>query len=308
MTLEIIKNKILADHCTFGIGGPAKYFAVVKSQEELKEALDFVKEKNLSFFVLGEGSNVLFPDEGFKGLVIKISNNEFQISDYKATVGAGKTLAQLVRESVNKGFTGLEWLVGIPGTIGGGVACNCGAFDYSISEFVVSVSIMDKEGKIKKYSHKECEFDYRHSRFKENQNQEIIWEVELKLEKGDKKESEKIIKEILEKRKERIPSQRSSGSFFKNIVIDKLRNKADFLKLVPQEKIQGGKFPAGYLIESCGLKGRRIGDAQISEKHANFIVNLDKAKIEEVKELIKIIKEKVKEKFDLELEEETIIL
>lgn len=298
MALKIIKNEILADHCTFGIGGPARCFAVVKSQEELKEALDFIKEKNLPFFVLGGGSNILFPDKGFNGLVIKISN----------TVGAGKILAQLIGESVGKGLTGLEWAVGIPGTIGGAIASNCGAFGHSISESVVSVSAMDKNGDIKKYSNKECGFDYRYSKFKENKNQEIIWEVELKLEKGDKKESERIIKEILDKRKERIPFQRSSGSFFKNIVIDELENKDNFLKLIPQEKIQGGKVPAGYLIEVCGLKGRKIGDAQISEKHANFIVNLGKAKAEEVKELVRIIKEKVKEKFDLELEEETMIL
>ena len=294
MNLEIKRNEILAKHCSFRIGGPAKFFVAVKSREQLRETLNFVKEKNLAFFVLGGGSNVLFKDEGYNGLIIKILNTKCQIKGSKIVIGAGKVFSQLIKQSIKEGLIGLEWGTGIPGTVGGAIACNCGAYGHSFSEFVISVSTIDKEGNIKKYLNKDCGFDYRSSRFKRNQTQEIIWEAELKLKKGNQEESEKIAKEILARRQERIPSLPSAGSIFKNIVIDKLENRE--------------KISAGYLIEQCGLKGKQIGGAQISEKHANFIVNLGQAKAKEVKELMNLIKERVKEKFGLDLEKEIVLV
>ena len=322
MSLKIKRNELLAKYSSFKIGGPAKFFAVVKTKKDLEKIFSLIKKRDLPFFVFGGGTNLLFSDKGYNGVVIKIQNQTFKIfeeklegrknqkdnSRFKIRCGAGLLLSQLIMKSIEAGFSGLEWGIGIPGTIGGAVASNCGAYGHSIAEFVVSILTIDKNGEVKKYSNKNCSFDYRTSRFKKSSNQEIIWEIELKLKKGNKKESEKIIKEILAKRQGKFPFFPSAGSVFKNIIVDQIKNKTQILKLIPPDKIKGGKIPVGYLIEQSELKGKKIGDAQISEKHANFIINLGKAKAKDVKKLINFAKKKVKEKFGLDLEEEIIIV
>lgn len=320
MLLEIKENELLKNHSSFKIGGAARYFVVAKSKEEIIEAIKFAKGKNLPYFVFGGGSNILFRDEGFEGVAIKIGNcpsaGGLKIENSSVNVGAGVLFSQLIIKSIDAGFIGFEWGVGIPGTVGGGVAGNCGAYGHSISENVESVSVLDEAGsagwRIKKYSNKECEFCYRGSRFKNLGNAEVILEIEFKLAKappaGGKEKSKEEIKNILLNRRRKIPSHPSIGSIFKNIVIGGLRNKNEFLKLIPQEKIKTGKFPAAYLIEQCGLKGMNIGGAQISDLHANFIVNIGEGRAADVLELIKICKQKVREKFNIDLEEEIVVL
>ncbi len=293
MFLEIKENESLKNHSTFKIGGAARYFIVVKSKEEIIEALGFAKGKNLPFFVFGGGSNILFRDEGFEGVAIKMQNAKIKIQNDNPKskiieVGAGVLFSQLILKSVDAGMTGFEWGIGIPGTVGGGVAGNCGAYGHSISESVESVSVLGEAGRIKKYSNKECEFCYRGSRFKNLPagGKEIILEIELKLAKGDKEKSKEEIKNILLNRKGKIPPYPSIGCIFKN----------------PKP------LTAGSLIEQCELKGIKIGGAQISDMHANFIINVGKARAGDVLELIKICKEKVKEKFGIYLEEEIIVL
>ncbi|MBU1159602.1 UDP-N-acetylmuramate dehydrogenase [Patescibacteria group bacterium] len=277
--LEIKENEILADHSTFKIGGPAKYFASAKNKEEILEAIDFAKNKNLPYFVLAGGSNILFRDEGYNGVIIQIKNLKFKIKNSIIEVTAGLPFSKLIMDSIEAELTGLEWGVGIPGTIGGCVAGNCGAYGHSISESVIKIKTLEKE-----YLKEECDFKYRASKFKSGL--EIILEIELKLEKGNKEKSQEEIKDILTKRREKIPPYPSIGSIFKN----------------PKPLI------AKELIEQCGLKGQRINGAQISEQHANFIVNVGNAKAQDVLGLINLCQSKVKEKFNIDLGPEIVIL
>jgi UDP-N-acetylmuramate dehydrogenase len=279
--LDIKENELLKNHSTFRIGGPARYFVVAKNKEEVLEAINFAKEKKLPYFIFGGGSNILFRDEGYEGVVIKIRSTKFEIRNNKIIAESGILLSQLVSFAIENNLSGLEWAIGIPGTIGGCVAGNCGAFGKSISENIVKVKTLDKE-----YDREQCGFEYRESRFKKPSSPEIILEIELELKKGNPEEIKKRIKNNLLQRKDRIPPFPSAGCVFKN----------------PKP------LSAGKLIDECGLRGEKINNAQISENHANIIVNLGGAKAEDVLELIKICKEKVREKFKVDLEEEIVII
>ena len=327
--MNIQKNIPLAQYTTFKIGGAAKFFCEVKSEEEILEALKFAQEKNLPIFVLGGGSNVLVSDEGFDGLVIKISNFKFQISNSAIACDSGCLLSKIVSESVKAGLTGLEWAAGIPGTIGGAVRGNAGAYGGMIGNIVENIKVLQisnfqypisnknpnvkipmsnkiqnpKSQNIFVLSSKDCKFEYRDSVFKQNANL-IILSAELELKKGDKVESEKKIKEILEKRKEKQPMEfPSPGSFFKNPLV-KDKNLIKQFETDTGQKIRDEKIPAPWLIEEAGLKGKKIGGAMVSEKHANFIVNTGDATAEDVITLAAIIKTQVRNKFGIQLQEE----
>ncbi len=298
------KDVPLANHTTFRIGGPARYFFVAKSRKEFLEALNWAKENRLSYFILGGGSNLLVSDKGFKGLAIKIQSADWriEIQGEEIAAGAGVPLALLLNKSLGAGLVGLEWAAGIPGTLGGAICGNAGAYRRSISEAVESVEVFNaKDQEIQSYSHKQCEFGYRESIFKKNQNL-IILAAKLKLGKGDTARAQNFVRECLATRKNKIPPFPSAGSIFKNIEFGS--QSENFKKLIPAEQIKGGMVAAGYLIERCGLKGRQIGGAQISAQHANFIVNTDGAKANDVLGLIRFCKKTVQEKFGILLEEE----
>jgi UDP-N-acetylmuramate dehydrogenase len=284
---EVKTNIPLKKYTTFKIGGPAKYFFVAKNKEDLIKAVILAKKLKLPFFILGGGSNILVSDKGFNGLVIKIQNSKFKIqnenSKFKIFCESGIPLAKLVSQSLKIGATGLEWAVGIPGTVGGAVYGNAGAFGGSMEDVVEEVEVFDsKELRFKIYDLRDCQFGYRDSIFKHNKNL-IILSVTLRLKKGNKKEIKNKVKKNLETRKKTQPLIfPSAGSIFKN----------------PPGK------SAGELIEKSELKGKRVGKVKISEKHANFIVNLGHGKAEDVKKLIKLIKKEVKKKFGVTLKEE----
>lgn len=253
--IKFQKNVLLAPYTTFKIGGPAKYFFIAKTSKDLLQAIEFARAEGLPFFILGGGSNLLISDKGFDGLVIKTQNTKCEIKNNRLIAEAGARLGDVVGLSIESGLTGLEWAVGIPGTVGGAVKVNAHAFGS----------------------------DFRQLTKKTKEENGIILSVELKLAKGDKRKSEALIKEYATKRKTTQPLEyASAGCVFKNPV---------------------GKF-AGQIIDQCGLKGRKIGGAEVSPKHANFIVNLGNATAKDVAELIGLIKETVKKKFGLELEEE----
>ena len=280
---EIKTNIPLKNYTTFKIGGPAKYFYTVKTKEDLIKATRMAKKNNLPFFILGGGSNLLVSDKGFEGLVIRIKNQESRIKNQAIYVEAGVLLSNLVNTTLENDLSGLEWAIGIPGTAGGAIRGNAGAFKKSMKDVIKQVEVFDlKTEKIKILKNEDCQFEYRDSIFKKTPNL-IILSAILKLKKGDKRETEKKMKENLDYRKKYQPlNVCSAGSIFKN----------------PKNLF------AGELIEKCGLKGRKIGEAQISKKHANFIENLGEAKAEDVRKLINLIKEKVKENFGVELKEE----
>jgi len=276
---KIEKNINLAPLTTFKIGGPAKYFCQVKKEEDLIQAIKWAKKKKIPYFVIGGGSNLLISDKGFTGLVIKLSMKQCQLVEDKLLLGSALKLSQMVMFLAKNNLTGLEWAAGIPGTVGGAVRGNAGAFGKEIADCLLKARVL-RRNKIIELKNKEIKFTYRQSIFKKNKD--IILNVVLGLKKGKEQENQKIIKDILQRRKKSHPYQPSAGCVFKN------------------PKSRG----AGLLIDQCGLKGKQIGGAKISEKHANFIVNTGGAKARDVKNLIELIKKQVKDKFNIELKEE----
>lgn len=281
------RNILLKDYTTYKIGGPAKYFFNAKNKEDLIRAIKIAKELKLPIFVLGGGSNVLVSDKGFKGLVINFQFSIINFQNDKIYVGAGVKLSNVVSFCKENSFSGMEWAAGIPGTIGGAVYGNAQAFGSKISDSVEEVEALNlKTLTIKKLSKKQCKFSLKNSIFKRDKNL-IIISVLFKFKKGDKAQIDKKIIEYMDYRKKNHPINfPSAGSIFVN----------------PERN--GEVIRVGFLIEKCGLKGKKIGNAQISEKHANFIINLGQAKAKDVLALIKLAKKKVKKVFGINLETE----
>jgi UDP-N-acetylmuramate dehydrogenase len=304
--IEIKKNISLALYTTFRIGGPARFFVEAKNEEELIEALRYAKENNLEFFILAGGSNVLISDDGFNGLVVKLNNRKSTVDRNTIKADAGISIAKLIKISTENNLAGLEWAGGLPGTLGGAIRGNAGTFGFSMKDIVESVKVLDTENlKIKDYDLKSCEFEYRNSVFKKNSNLVILSAV-LKFRFGDMNESQKKVKESIEWRKSVFPEIMSPGSFFKhtepsehNLKI--IRKIPRFSELKLHEK---NTIPTGFVIEECGLKGKKMGGAMVSEKHANFIVNTGGATAQDVIMLSSFIKQQVRDKFGVELAEE----
>jgi len=272
------KNVPLASHTTFGIGGPAQLFYKAKTSEELIKVIKAARELKIPYFILAGGSNILVANQGFTGLVIKVESQKIKIKGYKIIAEAGTLLAKVVKAAQEHSLSGLECCIGIPGTVGGAVAGNAGAKNQWISQCIKSVTILDKSGKIINLKKDNCQFCYRTSCFKDNPSK-IILEAIFEL----KRENLKIIKEKTKqflKARGNQPKEKSAGSIFKNPANDS----------------------AGRLIDAADLKGKRVEEAQISLQHANFIINLGKAKAKDVLALIKLVQNKVKEKFGVKLE------
>ncbi len=277
------RNILLASYTTFKIGGPAKYFYEAKDAEDIIKAVKMACQLNIPYFILGGGSNLLVSDKGFEGLVIKVQSSRFKVQSCRIFIDAGVKLSKLVDLAVKNSLTGLEWAAGIPGTIGGAVRGNAGAFGGSMSEIVKLVKVL-RGRNIKQLVSKDLKFTYRDSIFKHNKD--IILSTELQLKKGSQAEIKKQIKKNLQHRRENQPIKAlSTGCVFKNV-----RNKLN--------------KSAAELIEEAGLKNKAIGGAIISKKHANFIINTGKAKAEDVIILISLIKAKVRNKFGIQLQEE----
>lgn len=314
--MKIEQNVILAQFTTFKIGGPAKFFVEVENEEELREAVRFGEKNNLSIFILGGGSNLLFPDSGWPGLVVKIS---FQGIDYPpepyeidkkylVQVGAGVLVIPLAFELSKRGLRGLEWAGGLPGTVGGAVRGNAGAFRYDIGRNIKSVTIFH-QGKVKKLTPEECVFSYRTSLFKSGLADAVILSTELELTAGDAGESKKELEGYLRHRHESQPPYPSAGCIFKNFTFKDPAEINERLKQFMTDNFwQYKKVPASWLIENSGMKGARVGDAEVSIQHGNFIVNIGKAQAGDIMELIKKVKETVWEKFGVRLEEEVQIV
>lgn len=298
-------NEPLKNWTTYRIGGPARYFFIANSLEDLNKVLKIARQFKIKYFILGEGSNLLFSDQGFNGLVVKNKISKLEITKEKIIVGAGVKFSYLALSSVKFGLAGLEWAVGIPGSVGGAIYQNAGAFGSDISKSIKSITVL-RDNKIKKLNKEQGAFVYRGSIFKTNKD--IILGTELKLKKGKIIESQKLLKQYSNARRLAQPIGPSAGSVFKNPPFQKFSKIC--LKTYPQlQKFkETGIIPAGWLIENSGLKGFKIGGAQISEKHANFIINQGRAKAKDVLALIKNIKKIVKRRFEIRLEEEIQII
>jgi len=306
---KVQKNVSLAEYNTFKIGGKAQYFFIARNKDNLIKAIKAAKNLKLPFFILGKGSNILFSDKGFKGLVVNFKFSKCDFKKNKVYAGAGVMLNKLVKLAKKENLAGMEWAIGIPGTLGGAIYGNAQSFFVRMSDIVESVEALDKRTlEIKNFSNEGCCFSLKNSIFKKNKNLMIISAV-LKLKKGGKKGIEKRIKDYLSYRRTRHPLKfPSAGSVFINTEI-RIENP-ELLKRFPELKEfnKKGVIPSAYLIEKCGLKGRKIGRAQISDKHANFIINLGGAKAKDVLALINLAKQEVKKKFGISLREEIQII
>ena len=270
------------------------------------EALEYAKKNNLEFFILGGGSNLLVSDKGFDGLVIKIKNTECQIQDMKIVAGSGVPIVKIIKESTENDLAGLEWAGGLPGSLGGAIRGNAGTFGLSMKDTIESVKVYDLESqKIEEFNNNKCEFEYRDSIFKKNKNL-IILSAVLKFQRGKKEELQKKMLESIRWRKGVFPEDMSPGSFFKHTEptehnLKKIKELPRFSELKLHEK---NTIPTGFVIEECGLKGKKIGGAMVSEKHANFIINTGGATAEDVIMLACLVKQQVRDKFGIELKEE----
>ncbi|MBI4033966.1 MAG: UDP-N-acetylmuramate dehydrogenase [Candidatus Brennerbacteria bacterium] len=298
--MKLTKNVPLAPLSTFRIGGRVEYFCEVEEPEELFEALVFAKEKKIPYRILAGGSNVVFPDGKLKGLLVKISDGGIIKEKNRLTAGAAVPLSEVVKTSINAGLKGLETLSGIPGTLGGAVVGNAGAYGHSISEVVVKVQIWDGK-KFRWLKNGDCKFGYRESIFKKKPY--IVVCSILKFRKGNPKLLKKISKDIIKLRlKKYKPGLKCPGSFFKNVLVKDVSKKA--LSKVDNSKIIDGKIPTGYLLEMVGAKGMRSGGIKIADFHGNLFINNGNGKASDVKKLARILKARVRRKFGIELEEE----
>ncbi|MBI3255894.1 MAG: UDP-N-acetylmuramate dehydrogenase [Candidatus Andersenbacteria bacterium] len=293
MSLKIQENVPLGRLTSLHIGGPARYVISITSVDEALEAIKFAHEKKLPFFVLGKGSNTLFPDSGYEGVILLMSNRSISIDGTRLTAGAGTFMRMLVNKALENNLRGLEELAGIPGTVGGAVRGNAGTWDTDVKKVLVEAHVLKPEAsgeyQLVTMPAIECEFTYRHSIFKSHPDW-IIMEAVFELKPGNGSDGQTLVAKDLEQRHTRQPYDApSAGSVFKN------PDKAN------------GIF-SGKLVEAAGLKGKRVGGAEISPKHGNFIVNRGGATAADVLALIALVQAEVKQKFNVTLEPEIEIV
>lgn len=276
---RVKSNEPMAKHTTFRIGGPADVFISVETTDKLVGLLTYLDGEGMPYIILGGGSNMLVRDEGFRGVAVKIDDKRYAIHDTVIEAAAGCVTADIAQKSIAAGLTGFEWGVGVPGTIGGAVRGNAGAMGGEMNDVVTEVEAY-RDGEVVRLSNAECAFGYRDSVFKRGGG--VVLRATLGLQKGETATSMRKALAHLKKRTDTQPHGQSIGCIFKN----------------PDGK------SAGQLIDLAGLKGASVGDAEVSAKHCNFILNKGNATAEEVLALIEKVKEKVYDTFGVHLEEE----
>ena len=306
---EFQESMVLKRFSNYRIGGRAKYFKEAKTVEELIEAIRWAGEKKLPIYILGGGTNILWSDKGFDGLVVKPDFDSIEINGSTITAGASVPMPTLVQTAVGRGLKGLEWAGGLPGTFGGAIYGNAGAFGGEIKDVVMKVVSLDMEIlKLKERSNTECQFCYRNSIFK-TEGKEIILQGTIELTPGHKRVLYESMMAKMNYRRRRHPLEHPNiGSIFKNVPVGELEKE---LVEPHRQVIKTDPFPvipAAYLIDKAGLRGMSFGGAMVSPRHPNFIVNVLDAKASDVLALIELVKEKTKEKFNIQLEEEVRII
>ena len=277
---KVLINERISNYTTYRVGGKVRAICFPKNEEDLIALVGLLKENKIKYFVLGNGSNVLFSDNMYDGIIIKLDNfNKISIKRNTIEVGAGYPLIKLSNDAMRNSLVGLEFASGIPGTVGGAVFMNAGAYGEDMSKIVSSVRVLTSDLKIVELSNKEMEFSYRTTILQKHLDYVCI-SAKLKLKKGQKEEIEKIMTERREVRRATQPLNfPSAGSVFRN---------------------PPGMY-AGKLIEDMGLKGFSVGKAMVSEKHANFIINTGNAKASDIKKIIDTIKQKAISKYNIRL-------
>lgn len=286
---DIYVNEPMKKHTSFRIGGCADYFVNVRNKEQLSQLLEFAGKKGIPFQVIGNGTNLLVREGGIRGIVAKLDWQDYTIKqqdeDVLVTCGCGMTLGKLAFIAMENGLTGLEAMAGIPGTVGGAVRMNAGAYGSEMKDVVVCSKAMNRLGKIQEFDLPAHEFAYRKSAFEVNEW--ILLETTIRLKVGDKSQMEEKMQEYKKARMQKQPLEfPNAGSIFK-------RNDG---------------IPVAKLIDECGLKGYSIGDAEISNKHSGFIINKGNATSKDVLALIEHMKKEVKKKFAVEMKLEIIVI
>ena len=281
---SVLENVDLKKYNTYGIGGIAKYMVFPSSEEKLVKLLEYIKNKNLSWYILGGGSNVLLPDEDYDGVIINLKElNNYEFDKDIINAESGISLGKLVSVMLDAGYTNLSSLMGIPGLLGGAIIGNAGAYGTSIFDYIISIKFIDEDGNIKELNKEKIKYDYRWTEFKEKKV--IVLSAKIRCINGNVAEAKEKIKENLEKRRKSQPLEyKNAGSVFRN----------------------PPSHAAGYLIEHSGLKGITVGGAMVSEKHANFIINFNNATSRDIIKLVELIKSKVKDVYNVELELEQV--
>jgi len=275
------ENVALASFTSFNIGGPAKYFFIANENDEIVKAVKLCKKLNINFYILGNGTNILVSDKGFDGLVIKMENDSITFNNDIVVAESGVKVQKLIRESITNNLTGLEFLIGIPGTVGGGVAGNIGTATQWIDTRIINVTFINANNEMQTLPKSQCDFSYRYSKFKYN-DKDIILSTELKLDKSDQNTIQGNVSNFLNNRSHQPVNKACAGSIFKN----------------PKGET------AWRLIDKLGLRGKKIGGAKVSNEHANFIINTGKATADDVVILISYIKQQVRDNLGIQLQEE----
>ena len=281
-------NEPMKKHTTMKVGGLCDCMVEPSSIEEIQKVLEYVKENNIKYYIIGNGSNLLVKDEGVHALVIKIASkfSSVEVNGEHIKAYSGCSVPKLAQIAKENSLSGLEFACGIPGSVGGGIRMNAGAYGSEMVNVVEKVGFLDENGNLKEIDGKDAHFTYRHSMFVDNPQYVVVYAI-YKLQKGNKDEISKIMEENMNSRKQKQPIEYPNfGSVFKR----------------PE-----GYF-VGKLVDDCGLKGYKIGEAQVSTKHSGFMINAGDATCKDVLDLIEYVKEKVYEKFNVKLQEEVVIL
>lgn len=301
------ENEPLAKHVNFRIGGPARFFVEARSSDDIVAAVTMAKDNALPYFILGGGSNTLVSDEGFLGLVIKAANRNVKIEGERVTAEAGAISAAVARQTADKGLRGFEWAISLPGTIGGGVRGNAGCFGGEMKDSVESVRVL-RDGEVIDIPASDMHFGYRHSVLKDEAYRgDVVLQATFKLTPGNREQAMQLLNDNLAGRKASQPlGSSSAGCMFKNyeVTSDAELERIAAQAAVPEAMAKAHRLGAGWLIDQLGLKGLKVGEAQVSPQHGNFLLNTGQAKAKDIRELISRIKAKARDVYGIQLQEE----
>ena len=306
----VLQDEPMAKHTNLRIGGPAKLYVALSSADDIVHAVQTAENAHVPWYVFGGGSNLLVADSGFEGLVIQTTLRDLTVDGERIHAGAGAITALVARKAADAGLVGFEWAIGVPGTIGGAVYGNAGCYGGEMKDAVESVDAYHiARGERVAYTNADCQFTYRESRFKKERH--LIFGCTLALTPGDAATAKARMQEIVTTRKEKQPLDASSaGCTFKNV---EFTDPADIATLqstidVPQAMIDAKRIPAGWLVDKAGLLGTSVGNISVSEKHGNFLIQKSGATAADTVALMQKIKETVRERFGVELQEEVQLL
>lgn len=313
--LRIREHEPMSRHTNFRIGGPARFYVEARTAEEIAHATAAARDVGIPWFVLGGGSNTLAADAGFDGLVIQLASRDIRVDGTRVIAGAGAISAAVARAAGDAGLTGFEWAISLPGTIGGAVRGNAGCFGGETKDVVESVSFFspsrgegEREG-VGSMTNAQGGFAYRHSTFKEHPEW-VILEATLVLRPDDPATCTARMTDMLVRRKTKQPLERpSAGCLFANVEVKTLNaEQLDRLEAATngawRTVAHDGQIPTGWLIERLGLKGHRVGNVMVSEKHGNFVINLGGGTAADVCVLVDVVKQRAREAYGIELREE----